>query len=253
MTNFENTISRESYTKFADVDRFQIGRYADENRNKKALIHFKNKFPRLKESAARTFKKQHQEELNKTRFQKRSPSKVIKAKKRGRPLVLGGFDKMMQTFLKNTRSHGRVVNTAVAIAVADALVERHPEQQLNHVKFRTCTWARSLFHRMGFARRVGTTGKVEIPAGAKREVELTFLHEVVNNMEKFQIPSSLVLNLDQSNSKYVSKYKTTMAEKGSNSVPISGLSDKRSMTASFTITLNRKFLPMQLIYGEKTN
>ena len=47
--------------------------------------------------------------------------------------------------------------------------------------------------------------------------------------------------------------KTKMAEKGSNSVPISGLSDKRSMAATFTITLNGKFLLMQLIYGGKTN
>ena len=73
-----------------------------------------------------------------------------------------------------------------------------------------------------------------------------------DNMEKFQILSSLVLNLDQSNSTYVSMGKTAMAEKGSDSVPISGLSDKRSMTATFTITLNGKFLPIQLIYEGKT-
>ena len=125
--------------------------------------------------------------------------------------------------------------------------------KLNHVQFQTSTWARSLFHRMGFVRRAGTTGKVEIPAGAKKEAELTFLHEIVNNVEKFQIPSSLVLNLDQTNSKYVSMGKTTMAEKGSNSVPILDLSDKRIMTATFTITLHGKFLPMQLTYGGKTN
>ena len=47
--------------------------------------------------------------------------------------------------------------------------------------------------------------------------------------------------------------KTTMALKGSNSVPISCLSGKRSMTAIFTITLNGKFFPMQLTYGGKTN
>ena len=46
--------------------------------------------------------------------------------------------------------------------------------------------------------------------------------------------------------------KTAMAEKGSNSITISGFSDKRSMIATFTITLNEKFLPMQLIYGGKT-
>ena len=35
-----NTRSRGSRTKFTDVDCFQIGQYAGENGNKKALIHF---------------------------------------------------------------------------------------------------------------------------------------------------------------------------------------------------------------------
>ena len=106
---------------------------------------------------------------------------------------------------------------------------------------------------MGFVRRARTTGKVEIPAGIKKKAELIFLREIVNNVEKFQIPSSLVLNLDQTNSKYVFIGKTTMPEKGSTSVPIFGLSDKRSMTVTFTINLNGTFLPMQLVYGGKIN
>ena len=57
-----------------------------------------------------------------------------------------------------------VVNTAIVVAVADALVERQLEQELSHVQFWSCTWARSLFHCMGFVRRAGTTRKVEIPA-----------------------------------------------------------------------------------------
>ena len=181
----------------------------------------------MKEIPVRTFKKQHQGELEKARSQKRSPSKVIKVKKRGRPLLLGGLNKMIQTFLKNTRSHGGVVNTAVALAVADASVERHPEQEFNQVQFFTCPCTRSLFHCKDFVRRAGMTGKVEISAGAKKEVELTFLHKIVNNVEKFQISSSLVLNLDQTNSKFLSMGKTTVAEKGSDSVPISSLSEKK--------------------------
>ena len=123
-----------------------------------ALLHFK-KFSGLKESTARIFKKLNQEELKKARSQKGSRTKVIKAKKRGRALLLGG---------RNTRSHDRAVNTAIAIVVYDALVERHPEQGLN------------LFDCMGFVRRAGMTRKVEIPAGAKKKVELTFSHEIVN-------------------------------------------------------------------------
>ena len=42
ITNVENTGSGGIYTKFIDVDRFQIERYAGKNENKKALIHLKN-------------------------------------------------------------------------------------------------------------------------------------------------------------------------------------------------------------------
>ena len=52
----------------------------------------------MKESTVRTFKKQQQEVLKKARSQKRSPDKVIKAKKSGRPLLLNGLDKKIQTF-----------------------------------------------------------------------------------------------------------------------------------------------------------
>ena len=160
-----------------------------------------------------------------------------------------GLIKWSKFFFKKNRSHGGVVNTAVAIAVADALVERHPKLSC---KFWTCTWARSLFYCIEFVRRAGMTRKVEIPAGAKKEVELTLLHEIVNNVEIFHIPSSLVLNLDQTNWKYISVGKTAKVKKGSNSISISGLSDKKSMSATFTIILNGKFLPMQLIYGGRT-
>ena len=43
--------------------------------------------------------------------------------------------------------------------------------------------------------------------------------------------------------------KAAMTKKGSTSLPIRGLSDKRSTTVTFIITPNRIFLPMQLIYG----
>ena len=43
-----------------------------------------------------------------------------------------------------------------------------------------------------------------------------------------------------------------MAAKGSKNVPIKGSTDKRMIRATFTITLDRHFLPMQLIYASKT-
>ena len=106
---------------------------------------------------------------------------------------------------------------------------------------------------MGFVRCAGTTWKVGIPVAANKEAELIFLHGIVNNLKKCEIPSSLVPNLDETNSKYVCMGKRKMTGKGSNYLPISGLISKRSFTATVTITLNGKFLSIQLIYWGKTN
>ena len=90
MTNVENTRSRGSYTKFTDVDRSQIGRYAGKNGNKKASIHFRNKFPGLKESTVRTFKRQHQEELEKQDLRNDHLEKSSKQRKEeGRYFLVG--------------------------------------------------------------------------------------------------------------------------------------------------------------------
>ena len=44
-----------------------------------------------------------------------------------------------------------------------------------------------------------------------------------------------------------------MAKKGEANVLVAGVDDKRTITATFSITLDNKFLPMQLIYKGKTS
>ena len=97
-----------------------------------------------------------------------------------------------------------------------------------------------------------TTGKVKISVGAQKEAELKFLHQIVNNFEKHQIPPFITINFDQTPSKYVQVSSTTMDQKGEGNVPVAGISDKRSITTMFSITLDNKFLRMQLIYQDKT-
>ena len=97
-----------------------------------------------------------------------------------------------------------------------------------------------------------TTGKVEIPEGARKEAELLYLHNLVTIVEKYEIPHSLIKNLDQTPIKYIPAMNHTMAKQNSRSVSIAGSSDKRSITGTFTITLNGHFLPMHLIYGKKS-
>ena len=44
-----------------------------------------------------------------------------------------------------------------------------------------------------------------------------------------------------------------MEKKGTSNVPIEGIDEKRSITASFSITFDNKFLSMKLIYKGKTS
>ena len=78
------------------------------------------------------------------------------------------------------------------------------------------------------------------------------LHQIINNVEKHQIPPSLTINFDQTPSKYVQVLSTTMNQKGESNVPIAGSNEKRSITGTLSITSGNKFLLMQLIYQGKT-
>ena len=134
-----------------------------------------------------------------------------------------------------------------------ALIKRYPEEKLDHTDLKQSCWAQSLFRRMGFVRRLGTTGKVPIPDSLKKELKKSYLHGIVKKVEDNDIPPSIVLNLDQTPSKYIPVLNKTMAPKGSKTVPIKGSTEKRRITATFTITLDGHFLPVQLIYGGKTS
>ena len=105
---------------------------------------------------------------------------------------------------------------------------------------------------MGFVRRMSTTAKIPIPDKARKEIELSFMLKIVEKVEKHNIPHSLIINADQTPSKYVPVGWSTLAEKNVKDVPIFGSGDKRLITATFAETLDGSFLPFQLIYKGKT-
>ena len=106
---------------------------------------------------------------------------------------------------------------------------------------------------MDYVRRLATTGKVEISEKLKAEIETVYLYGIVQKINDHKIPSSMIINLDQTPSKFVPGCNKTLAQKGCKSVPIAGSTDKRMITATFSITLTGEFLPIQLIYDGKTN
>ena len=62
----------------------------------------------------------------------------------------------------------------------------------------------------------------------------------------------MVINIDQTQTKYVPVSRSILAKKNSKAVAIKTSSDKRRITATFSITFSGKVVPMQLIYGGKT-
>ena len=147
--------------------------------------------------------------------------------------------------VSNSKTSSREISTiSPAILEKDKIVMGKP-------------WAQSLFCRIYFVRRRKTTGKALIPAGAQKEAELKFSYQIVGQVENCQIPASLIINFDQTPSKCVQVSSMALEKKGTTNgttnVPISGVDDKRPITATFAITLDKTFSPMQLIYKRKTN
>ena len=56
---------------------------------------------------------------------------------------------------------------------------------------------------MGYVRRLATTGKVEISEKLKGEIETVYLYGIVQKINEHKIPSSMIINLDQTPLKFV--------------------------------------------------
>ena len=171
--------------------------------------------------------------------------------KTGRPLLLGELDLMVQKYVRAASNRGAVIPRASAVSAANALLKKYPNI-VGKVHLDSSSWAKSLFIRMGSVQRKNTSSKVEIPDKARKEIEYQFHYDIVSKVEKYNIPESLIMNLDQTPSYLVPCKKFTMPAKGSTNVTIHGCNDKRTITATFVITLAGELLPIQLIYGGKT-
>ena len=73
------------------------------------------------------------------------------------------------------------------------------------------------------------------------------LHDIVHAVVSHSIPDELIINADQTPSKYVPKANATMAEKSSKYVARKGANDKRGITVALGESLSGEILPMQLI------
>ena len=80
---------------------------------------------------------------------------------------------------------------------------------------------------MKMSRNVSTTSRRIILRALWEEISIQYLHEISSLKKSHEIPDELILNLDQTSSRFVAASKVTMAGKGSKHVSIAVGTDKR--------------------------
>ena len=146
---------------------------------------------------------------------------------------------MVRKYLLSLSKRCWVVNTTVATATAKALVSKYP-QVVGQVEVDSSRWAKR-----------ERSSKVDNSDEVRKEIEFVYLHDIVSKVEKYDISSTLVVNIDQTLLKYVPVGNETITAKGGHCVTNEGSADKRSITGTFAISFDGNFLPVQLIYGGK--
>ena len=87
---------RGKYQHYSAETRGKIGKYASENGNSKAINHFKEELPILKESTVRTFKQAYEKRLGEEKKKGNTDATAI-----GRPPILRDLDSKLISLLKS--------------------------------------------------------------------------------------------------------------------------------------------------------
>ena len=105
---------------------------------------------------------------------------------------------------------------------------------------------------MKFVRRAATTSRPVITHSLWNEIRSQFLQEISQKVLFHSILDELIINADQTPSKFVAADNITMAAKAPWHITRVGSNDKRSVTLIVCESLDNKILPFQLIYKGKT-
>lgn len=175
--------------------------YALLNGNERARQKFLTDFPKLSESTVRNFKKMYLKQLKEEKKKNPVLDPVTKLPVRPPPLMLDLDEKL----LKAVRIKGGVVNIHVVRATAEALIHSNPSQMQHYARFdMPRSWVQSIYRRMGYSRKLGTTGRPPVPPGLYEECRLDFLGSIESKIKEHSIPPELIINADQTPSSYVS-------------------------------------------------
>ena len=104
---------------------------------------------------------------------------------------------------------------------------------------------------MGYSRRRANSKSKILPHDFLY-IKEQFLIDIKSVVKMEDIPDELIFNWDQTAMKLVPSASWTMEKRGTKRVEISGIDDKRQITAVFACSMAGEFLPLQLIYKGTT-
>ena len=107
----------------------------------------------------------------------KTPAQCIFNLIRSRTLAVGPvIDEKVPKFLMALFKKGGHISYGIASTTANVLLCTNEDLSIKA----TPMWRRSIFQRLGFRRRVATTGNVEVPEGARKEAGLQHHFRIVN-------------------------------------------------------------------------
>lgn len=248
----KSTMPRQHYNKqVPEKMKREVGQYAVYHGASAAVKHFNQIYPNyvFRRTTVNSWK-------TKIKTSKSQNSQDVVFKKKGRPNFLSeDLLKKVKVLMIGTRSAGTAISRRLVVAIGKGIVKANNPKSLREnggwIEL-TEDWARGIIKSMNWTKRKATTGKVEPSQQFLDEERLTYQKKISTAVHENDIPESLIVNLDQTPLSYVSPGKYTFDLKGSKTVPVKGIDDKRQITATFAISLSGEFLPLQVIYEGKT-
>ena len=148
------------------------------------------------------------------------------------------------------RAAGRTINKDVIYGILMGLIKADMTRYGGYLNFTvTKGWLQSLYSRMNMSRHMVTTSRPIVTSSLWEEVRTQFHNDIASAVLKYNIPDELILNIDQTSSKFVPTENVTMAETGSKHSSKKGINDRRGITATLSETITGKILPFQLFYA----
>ena len=223
----------------------EVGKYAHTYGTQAAIKRFKSKYPHY--TFLRTTINNWKRKFNK---KDGVPSKSPTFRKAGRPnIVRDELVQKIKEVIVGVRLSGAVISRRMVISIGNGVSKANDPNTLSEFGGTitlTEDWARGILRSMNWVKRKATTGKF------LAEERFTFQEAISTYVYDHDIPTDLIINLDQTPVSYVSPGKYTFNMKGAKHVPIKGVDDKRQITATFAVSASGDFLPMQLIYAGET-